>query len=156
MESKEFSLESNIFNFIKSYVTHSWPYFLAFIAVVIQISQIDFKYRTEALILLFSGAVIFIILMGIYLFNKYKNIRYIISSDLIQVLDHYRGKVTDYPFSDLEDIKFPKGKDIKKMGKQSFYLQFKNKKKLMFSSILPYYVEIRDYLAKILKEKGYL
>jgi len=156
MESKEFRLESNIFVFIKSYFTHLWPYLLAFIAVVIQIAQIDFKYRIEVMVLLISGAFIFVIFLGVYFFNRYKNIRYVISPDLIQVLDHSRGKVTDYPFSDLEDVKFPQGKDIKKIGKQSFYLKFKHKKKLVFTSILPYYVEIRDFLAEILKEKGHL
>ena len=156
METREFSLKSSILNFIRSYFTYLWPYLLVVIAVIIQISQINFKYKLEASVLLCLGILILIIALGIFFFNKFKNIRYIISTDLIQVLDQSRGKVTDYPFSDLENVKFPQEKDLKKIGKQYFYLKFKFKKKLVFTSILPYYREIRDYLRKILKEKGHL
>ncbi|MFO7891329.1 MAG: hypothetical protein R6V04_13440 [bacterium] len=156
METKEFSLKNNIFDFIKSYFTYLWPYLLIFIAVIVQILQFDFTYKMEAAILLFSIILLLIVGIGIFFFKKFKNIRYIISPDLIQVFDYSRGKVTDYPFSDLEDVKFPKTKDMKKMGKQYFYLKFKHKKKLVFTSILPYYVEIRDFLTEIVKKKGYL
>jgi hypothetical protein len=155
MKTKEFSFSSNTFDFIKSYSKYVGPYLLVIIALFIQFLQIGFRYKLEAALLLVSGSVVFIILAGIYLYHKYKNIKYIVSPDLIQVFDHTRGKVIDYLFSDLEEVKFPGIKDKKKMGKQSFYLKFKHKKKLVFSSILPYYGEIRDFMAEILEEKGY-
>lgn len=156
MKTKEFSIKESVFEFIKSYFSYLWPYLLVFIAVIIQISQFDFKYKMEAAMLLFSMILLSVIGMGIFFFKKFKNIRYVVSPDLIQVYDYNRGKVTDYPFSDLEDVKFPKTKDMKKMGKQYFYLKFKDKKKLVFTSILPYYAEIRDFLTEIVKVKGYL
>ncbi len=154
--SKEFGLKNNNFAFIKSYIAYLWPYVIVFVAIVLQLLQINFKYKYEGIILLLSAALVLIIVTGFYLFNKFKDIRYIVSQDSILVFDHNRGEVFDYSFSELKNVKFPRVKDIKKLGKQYFYLKFKNKKKLVFTSVLPYFTEIRDYLMSILKEKGYL
>lgn len=148
--NRSFSMDNKKNAFIRSYLKSLTPYALVAVTVTVQLLSKKDIFRLEAaagIVLLLLAAVVFI---GITQYRKYTNLRYIISERSIQVFDRNKGSVDTFLFSELEDVKLPDTTDGKKKGRQTIRLTFRFKRKLVFSSMLPYFSDLHRYLQEVL------
>ncbi|MBN2416512.1 hypothetical protein JXO52_11760 [bacterium] len=153
--NRSFSMDDKKTDFVRSYAASLTPYLIVAGTMVFQILSSRFTYKIEAA----AGIVILILaaaaVVGVTQYRKYSNLRYIISERSIQVFDRNKGRVETLLFSELLDVKLPDTTDGKKKGRQTIRLTFHFKRKLVFSSMLPYFADLHRYLQQMLSLSPY-
>ncbi len=150
-----FRFQGSFMIFLKGYFQYAAPYSMIGFTIAFQLFNMkNIKHNYYYTVGIAVLTIIVILFYGWLEYRKYINTLYIVSSGSIQIFDHLKNRAVNYPYNELESVRFPAQKESGKSGRQSFKLFFSEDRTLVFTSVLPFYEDIRNEIREKLIQYG--